>query len=616
MFCKQCGKELKDEWEVCPYCGASVKQARDTRQTNDNTEDFEQNKEGTSGADTDDVIQEDVKPEPTFGKTGIKIRVGMKLLLLIAMVCFFCPLYLFSCAGNELFTINGLDLTLGFEYMSEDVDGILSFGALFLLPLIAFFATFIKKKFQGTEKIEALRGSGYIGAICSLATAFLALYFTAAFTENAEGTPVAVTTEPAMVILIIANLLTAVLGFYQAFSYVPLEKDGKVRSKTKTGITCALKIIAASVVVLIICLIPFETRPSTNPDDYLEETTPKTEKEEPVSLTDIDMEDMIGATKKEIKALGFDDEGKYKDGIVKVLFSDDGKVNDIVISGEANEAPSFHGVSIGMAKEDAVARLSDTYDMLVDHGEEDFICVNSKTREAAGCTLEEGMVKSIEYRTLSEDDYKEAQAAVNATYYVFPESDKRYLTEEEVRAQDPDKLLIGRNEIFARHGRMFDTQELADYFNSQPWYNGTIPASQFDDSVLNEYERANADLIKRIEDEKNGSASATSFVGLAGVYCCTTQPEDTETGRLEIVNLGNGNIQVNLGWLGGAVLLSETAQIMDSNTAQFTTYGVTVTLSWTGDNYVTLTRSGGELGDSYLDDITNSQSFTWAAEFN
>lgn len=89
--------------------------------------------------------------------------------------------------------------------------------------------------------------------------------------------------------------------------------------------------------------------------------------------------------------------------------------------------------------------------------------------------------------------------------YYFPESDSRYLTEEELSGYSSSELELAKNEIYARHGRKFVTQRIADYFNSKSWYQGTIEAEEFDamqDSVFNEYEMANIEMIAAWEAKK------------------------------------------------------------------------------------------------------------------
>ncbi len=81
--------------------------------------------------------------------------------------------------------------------------------------------------------------------------------------------------------------------------------------------------------------------------------------------------------------------------------------------------------------------------------------------------------------------------------YIFPDSDSRYLTEDEVLAKGDGELRIARNEIYARHGRRFSDKYLQEYFDGLSWYVGEIEPEDFDESVLNKFEKANAKLIKK-----------------------------------------------------------------------------------------------------------------------
>ncbi len=86
--------------------------------------------------------------------------------------------------------------------------------------------------------------------------------------------------------------------------------------------------------------------------------------------------------------------------------------------------------------------------------------------------------------------------------YIFPDSDSRYMRESELTGLSAETLRLGRNEIYARHGRKFTDEALQKYFDSQPWYRGTIEPSQFnDDTYLNSYEKANRDLISKYEEK-------------------------------------------------------------------------------------------------------------------
>lgn len=83
--------------------------------------------------------------------------------------------------------------------------------------------------------------------------------------------------------------------------------------------------------------------------------------------------------------------------------------------------------------------------------------------------------------------------------YILDGSDSRYISEDEVQNLTSEEIRLAKNEIYARHGRIFDSEDLREYFESQSWYYGEIEPEDFDESVLNEYERANIDLLVSYE---------------------------------------------------------------------------------------------------------------------
>ena len=88
---------------------------------------------------------------------------------------------------------------------------------------------------------------------------------------------------------------------------------------------------------------------------------------------------------------------------------------------------------------------------------------------------------------------------------MFADSSTRRLTRDEVIGLAESTLTSAINELFARHGRKFVNQDLANYFNSKSWYNGTIEAETFNqqaNSIFNDVEKANRDLMEDILYEK------------------------------------------------------------------------------------------------------------------
>lgn len=86
--------------------------------------------------------------------------------------------------------------------------------------------------------------------------------------------------------------------------------------------------------------------------------------------------------------------------------------------------------------------------------------------------------------------------------YILPTSDSEYLTMDDLEGLTAEECRIARNELYARHGRLFTDEALQAYFDSCDWYTGSIAPEDFDESILNEYEFANRDLIVTFEKEK------------------------------------------------------------------------------------------------------------------
>lgn len=105
---------------------------------------------------------------------------------------------------------------------------------------------------------------------------------------------------------------------------------------------------------------------------------------------------------------------------------------------------------------------------------------------------------------------KPANTATN-NYYIIEGSDSRYVTVDDLSGLSSWELKCARNEIYARHGRLFDNDNLQNYFNSQAWYSGTVSPSNFSESVLNKYEKSNIDFIKKYEDGDSSGTSTNSY---------------------------------------------------------------------------------------------------------
>jgi len=103
------------------------------------------------------------------------------------------------------------------------------------------------------------------------------------------------------------------------------------------------------------------------------------------------------------------------------------------------------------------------------------------------------------YEAVRSFSYVAYNYAPATTDYIFWDSNIRYLSDAEVANLSLQQLCYARNEIYARRGYIFNSQELRDYFGNRRWYHGTIPSASFSSSVFNTYEMTNVELLKRYE---------------------------------------------------------------------------------------------------------------------
>lgn len=82
------------------------------------------------------------------------------------------------------------------------------------------------------------------------------------------------------------------------------------------------------------------------------------------------------------------------------------------------------------------------------------------------------------------------------------------LTNSLVRGLTLYDLRIIRNEVYARHGRRFETPWLRDHFKNEPWYT---PRPEFTIAELSEVEKANVKLIQAVEARRHEALSTTEI---------------------------------------------------------------------------------------------------------
>ena len=91
------------------------------------------------------------------------------------------------------------------------------------------------------------------------------------------------------------------------------------------------------------------------------------------------------------------------------------------------------------------------------------------------------------------------EAPEETAAYLLPQSGQRRLTEADIQGLTAQELNYAKNEIYARHGRMFRSAELAAYFGSCSWYAGTVAPEAFSETVLSETEKENIEFLRDAE---------------------------------------------------------------------------------------------------------------------
>lgn len=84
---------------------------------------------------------------------------------------------------------------------------------------------------------------------------------------------------------------------------------------------------------------------------------------------------------------------------------------------------------------------------------------------------------------------------VSDSGYLLDHSNTMNLTTDDISHLSQYELYLALYEIYARHGRGFNDASVTSYFSQYSWYQETTRPEVFDESILNEYEKYNRDLI-------------------------------------------------------------------------------------------------------------------------
>lgn len=143
-----------------------------------------------------------------------------------------------------------------------------------------------------------------------------------------------------------------------------------------------------------------------------------------------------------------------------------------------------------------ICTLSMTGCIVINNGKDDD---TSKENSTTNKTTKEVIIQDNNSNSSSNSSSNNSSSAYEVDGYIFYDSYVRYLTGADLSGLSSWELKLARNEIYARHGRVFKDSSLQNYFNSCTWYNGYISPDNFNDDSLNSVEKYNVKLIKKYE---------------------------------------------------------------------------------------------------------------------
>ena len=494
MFCNNCGKELKNEWIKCPYCGTETGNIGE-----ENTAEgvFEE-KGADAGMQSYETEEAGSEWNDVPHSEKISHRKFWKFLLLSIVTCGIYGIYVLCGYVKDINKVCDGD---GKESKNYIVVLLLSIVTCGIYGVYWWYT-------QGERLYNAAPSYG--------------------IKVREKGSTILIWILLGCTLMPGVGLLVAAYIMFDNMNRIASAYNGEMSAEDirKMGEPHPHLIRNAALIyiVLLVILIGSGTMILGSLFSYglSEENVDLSEEYEDYS--DRDFEELIGWPKESLEESDMifeENDFGYQlfDGDVQVMCGDE-KADTIIISGEPERKPVFHGVKLGMGIDEAETLLKDAYmdDGVVDNKK---TYINPNTGSAVRLTVDNDHVKEIIATQLTEEEIKEfvdlknqeetdaeAEQKDMSEEYIFPDSNKRYLTEEEVLSMDAATLKIARNEIFARYGYIFKSEDLKAHFKGTSWYREKVKAEKFDaDKTFNKFEKKNIELLKRAEEKLNGKSS-------------------------------------------------------------------------------------------------------------
>ncbi len=363
MFCEKCGKELKDGWQKCPYCGQAVGGGAVKNEKKPETPNHPQT------AQRERNYKGDV-PKKKGKAKKILLGVGAVLLLLVVVV-------ILTPSGDD-----SSNSSQGTKEASEEIKTLEEAGG---------FGQWKEDGFPGMVRAD------------------ISVDFPLGNTDK-NNYAVYIGMGGVNVGIIMQEDEKPVKEWEWLINAEPYEETGKAYFN---GVLKYLGEEGEMPVFLI---------SDVTEGDYKADSQ-EMGNEEDAGDTELDLEDIMGLPEKELEGLGFsydEDNMGYTlaGGDILVNSGMDGNVYMIMVEGTGSDVPGFHGVRIGMSLEEADKLLADQY---TKEGEHEGVMMDDSTgyldRESGNSIVlshADGKVTQIYVMHLTEEELQEALNAENA----------------------------------------------------------------------------------------------------------------------------------------------------------------------------------------------------------
>lgn len=153
-------------------------------------------------------------------------------------------------------------------------------------------------------------------------------------------------------------------------------------------------------------------------------------------------------------------------------------------------------------EEDAVVKPNDEAPDTPVINPEEAVVLKDDTLEAPAIVPDKEVITDDDNAPVSPDsppqqeEVEEDVLDVVETDFILPNSNTEKLEESDLVTLTKQQLMLARNEIYARHGLVFKTEDIQTYFESISWYHEDASYESEIDSI----ENFNVQLIEKIEE--------------------------------------------------------------------------------------------------------------------